>query len=78
MPQTFAAFSGLDVEQASGRQSRLSSRPVSDPTEIAGFADAPDVATTGGMAGLATRSTTGVLPEHPERSAALRLTGGGQ
>jgi len=63
MPQTFAATSGLDVERASGRQSRLSSRLVSDPTEFAGFADAPDAATTGGMAGLATRSTTGLLPK---------------
>jgi len=34
-----------------------------DPTEFAGLADAPDAAPTGGMAGLATRSTTGVLPE---------------
>ena len=59
----FCSIFGLDVEQASGRQSRLSGRLVSDPTEFAGFADAPDAATTGGMVGLATRSTKGVLPE---------------
>jgi len=63
MPQTSAATSGLDVERASGRQSRLSSRLVSDPIEFSGFADERDAATTGGMAGLATRSTKGVLPE---------------
>ena len=63
MPQTFAATSGLDVERASGRQSRLSGRLAGDPIEFAGFADGRDAATTGGMAGLAARSTKGVLPE---------------
>jgi len=51
------------VERASGRQSRLSGRLASDPIEFAGLADGRDAATTGGMAGLATRSTKGVLPE---------------
>jgi len=41
MPQTFAVTSGLDVERASGRQSRLSSRLVSDPTEFTAVALIP-------------------------------------
>jgi len=64
------------VERASGRQSRLSSRLVSDPTEFAGFADAPDAATTGGMAGLATCSTTGLLPKPGEVCGIERHAGG--